>query len=335
MKVVVTGATGNLGTSTIAALAHEPAISEIVGVARRKPDIHVEKCTFVAADIVHADLDTLFRGASAVVHLAWLIQPLRDPRLLESVNVGGTRRVLDAAQRTGARAVIVASSVGAYAPGPKDTTVDESWPTQGIPSSLYSRQKVQVERLLDLFEIENPALRVIRMRPALVFKAQAASEIRRLFVGPWLPKFLLHPARVPFVPDVDRLRFQCIHSSDVGRAFARAVLSEARGGINLATDPVLDPEILAATLRAPRLRIHPGLVRSAVHAAWHLRLTPIDRGWVDIALGVPLMNTDKARRELGFVPELSATDTLLELMHAMSRGTGFATPPLEPRGSSA
>jgi uncharacterized protein YbjT (DUF2867 family) len=37
MKVVVTGATGNVGTSTVQALSESPEIDEIVGLARRKP----------------------------------------------------------------------------------------------------------------------------------------------------------------------------------------------------------------------------------------------------------------------------------------------------------
>lgn len=64
-------------------------------------------------------------------------------------------------------------------PGPKDRLVDESWPTNGIQSSFYSRHKVAVERELDRVERDDPEIRVVRMRPGLILKAQAATEIRR------------------------------------------------------------------------------------------------------------------------------------------------------------
>ena len=80
-------------------------------------------------------------------------------------------------------ALVYASSVGAYSPGPKDRRVDESWPTAGIESSFYSRHKAEVERLLDRFERETPSVRVVRLRPALIFKREAASGIRRLFAA--------------------------------------------------------------------------------------------------------------------------------------------------------
>ena len=75
------------------------------------------------------------------------------------------------------------------------------------------------------------------MRPGLIFKAQAATEIQRLFAGPFLPGAVLRPGLIPFVPDTPRLRFQAVHSLDVGDAYRRAVLSDARGAFNLAADP--------------------------------------------------------------------------------------------------
>src|SRR5205807_1237182 len=141
--------------------------------------------------------------------------------------------------------------------GPKDRLVDETWPTQGVPSSFYSRHKVEVERLLDRLEKEHPELRVVRMRPALIFKAQAATEIRRLFAGPLLPSRLVRPELISFVPDTAGLRFQAVHSLDVGQAFRRALLSDVSGPFNLAADPPLGPPELGALLNARRLRVPP------------------------------------------------------------------------------
>src|ERR1700733_8540007 len=181
MRVVVIGATGNVGTSVLESLEAEPRVQEIVAVARRAPDRAFARTSFQAADIAVSDLVPVLRGADAVVHLAWLIQPGRTESITHRVNVVGSERVFRAAVEAKVPALVYASSVGAYSPGPKDRLVDESWPTEGIGSSFYSRHKVAVEHLLDRLESEHPELRVVRMRPGLIFKARAATEIRRLF----------------------------------------------------------------------------------------------------------------------------------------------------------
>src|SRR5919112_6754416 len=174
MRVVVVGATGNVGTSVLHALAREPAVDSIVGVARRLPAMSFPKTEGAQADIRTDDLVPLFRGADAVVHLAWLIQPSRDEAELRSVNVDGSARVFRAAGEAGVGALVYASSIGAYSPGPKDRAVDESWPTEGIETSFYSVHKAEVERLLDRFEQDFPDVRAVRFRPGLIFKAEAA-----------------------------------------------------------------------------------------------------------------------------------------------------------------
>src|SRR5918994_6318341 len=197
MRVAVTGATGNVGTSLLQALGADPSVDEIVGVARRVPADPWPKVQWRQADVVTADLVPLLRGADAVVHLAWLIQPSRDRAVTRAVNVDGSARVFRAVADAGVGALVYASSVGAYSPGPKDRRVDESWPTDGISSSFYSRHKVLVERLLDRFEREVDGTRVVRLRPGLIFKGEAATEVRRLFAGPFLPGFVVDRRLIP------------------------------------------------------------------------------------------------------------------------------------------
>src|SRR5215211_7693006 len=298
MRVVITGATGNVGTSVLRALAEEDRVDSILGLARRLPESDAPKTEFATAEIVDDDLVPHFRGADVVVHLAWLIQPSRDTRVTRRANVDGSARVIEAVREAGVPSLVYASSVGAYSSGPKDRRVDESWPTNGIPSSFYSRQKAEVERLLDRFEAESPDTRVVRLRPGLIFKGGAASGIRRLFVGPFLPSPLLHPALIPVVPKVDRLRFQAVHSLDVGRAYALAVTSDAHGPFNVAAEPVLDPEELGRLLSARPVPVSPRVLRGAVTASWKLRLQPTPPGWLDMALQVPLMDVSRAHAEL-------------------------------------
>src|SRR3954466_5319298 len=333
MRVVVIGATGNAGTSLLEALAREHRVDEVVGVARRAPEARLEKVTWQKADISdpHTDLAAVMRGADCVVHLAWLIQPSRDESITHATNVEGSQRVFDAVAAAGVPALVYASSVGAYAPGPKDRAVDESWPTTGIQSSFYSRHKAAVERILDSFEAAHPDVRTVRLRPGLIFKRAAATGIRRLFAGPFLPSPLVRPELVKLIPRHPRLVFQAVHSLDVGEAYRLAVVrDEARGAYNVAADPVLDSAELAGTLDARPIPVPAKLLRAGADVTWRLRLQPTSPGWVDMGLGVPVMDTTRARTELGWKPARTAPQAPLELLDGMGDGAGAPPPPLDP-----
>jgi UDP-glucose 4-epimerase len=328
MRVAIIGATGNAGTSLLESLETEHDVDEVVAVARRAPERTWARTGFVSADVARDDLEPVLRGMDAVVHLAWLIQPGRDESITHRANVVGSERVFDATVRASVPALVYASSVGAYSPGPKDRAVDESWPTDGIGSSSYSRHKVAVERILDRLEREHPQLRVVRMRPGLIFKAQAASEIRRLFAGPFLPRAAVNPRLIPFVPDVARLRFQAVNSRDVGDAYRRAILRDARGAFNLAADPPIGAAELAEVVRARRVKLPGAVLRASAAATYALRLQPTEPGWVDMALAVPMMDASRARSELGWEPRYGSLESLRELLDGVRRGSDEATPPL-------
>jgi len=333
VRVVVTGASGNVGTSLLEALAGDPAIDSAVGVARRRPQLELPKTEWATADVAESDLVRLFRGADAIVHLAWLIQPSRDRNLLWRVNVMGSTRVFRAAAEARVPAVVHASSVGAYSPGPKDRPVDESWPTNGVATNAYSRQKVEVERRLDRFEREHPEIRLVRLRPALIFKRESATEQRRLLAGPFVPGSLLRPGLIPFVPEIPGLAFQAVHSYDVGDAYRLAVVQDVQGTFNIAAPPVLDMTSIAHRLHARTFRLPPRAARGLASLAYRARLTPLPPDWLDMGLAAPLLDTKRAREELGWTPRHSGEDAIADLLAGLRDGAGLETPPLAPRTS--
>jgi nucleoside-diphosphate-sugar epimerase len=331
MRVVVIGASGNIGTSVLRALTGDRGVDSILAVARRSPpDASAAHVQWRERDVVHDDLCPDLDGADAVVCLAWAIQPSRDLDRLAATNIEGSRRVFEAAAAANVPSLLYASSVGAYSPGPKDRAVDETWPTAGIQTSFYSRHKAEVERILDAFESHHPQMRVVRMRPGLVFQRNAASEIRRLFAGPFIPSPLVRPSLIPVVPKHPRLRFQAVHSIDVGDAFVRAIHKPVRGAFNLATEPVLDGETLGRLLHARPVPVRARILRRAADLMWRLRLSPTPPGWADLALGVPIMDTRRARAELGWTPEHSSGAALLELLDGIRTSAGARTPTLDP-----
>jgi nucleoside-diphosphate-sugar epimerase len=332
MRVVVVGATGNVGTSVLSALEADASVESVLGLARRLPDAQAaSKVGWARADIVADDLRGHFDGADVVVHLAWAIQPSRDEAKLRAINVGGSSRVFAAVEEAAVPALVYASSVGAYSPGPKDRRVDESWPTGGISTSFYSRHKAETERMLDRFEREHPDIRVVRLRPALIFKREAASGIRRLFAGPLLPSPLVRPGLLPVLPFPRGLRLQAVHSLDVAEAYRLAVTNpEARGAYNVAAEPVIDAGSIGEVLGSRVVPVPGLLARVGLTAAWRLHLVPAEPALLDLALQLPLLDTTRIRTELGWSPTVSSFDALREVLEGMADGAGAATAPLAP-----
>ena len=342
MKVVVTGASGNAGTGVLRALRAASDVSQVVGIARRiprrTPQAPYDIYGWVSVDVgARAEADTVrtlanaFNGADAVVHLAWAIQPNHKRERLRRTNVLGTRRVLAAAQQAGVGHVVVASSVGAYSPAHDDEQHGEDWPVKGIPTSDYSVDKADVERVLDDHERAHPELLITRLRPALVFQRDAGSELMRYFVGPLLPPAVLN-GRVPVLPWPAGLRLQAVHADDLGEAYLAAVRRRPGGAINIAAaDTLRAPQVADVLARGRWREIPRPPVRAAVTAGWSTRAIPVGGGWLDMGTYAPLMSTERAREALGWTASITAADALAQLVDGMAAGAGTVSPPLRPR----
>jgi UDP-glucose 4-epimerase len=328
MRVVVTGATGNVGSSVVAALSSDDRVESVIGVARRLPEARLPKVEWRKADIRRSQLGPIFTGAHAVIHLAWLIQPSKKPEVLASVNVHGSRRVFEAAAASGVDTLVHASSVGVYSPATRREPVDESWPTHGIHSCSYSRDKASAERILDEMEVEHPHLRVVRLRPGLVFKRSAGAEVTRYFLGDWIPRRLI-PSRLRVVPLPSGLALQAVHSHDLASAYLAAVMNgHARGAYNVAAEPVITARAVREALGVRTIEVPPAAIRAGMSAAWHVGLQPTDPGWLDMAMQSPVMRCSHARHELGWAPHYSSIDALADILSGVRDQTSLATPVL-------
>lgn len=331
MRVVITGATGNVGTSIIEALGDEERVSSILGLARRVPESSPAKTTWASTDVATDDLAPHLEGADVVVHLSWVFQPTHQPLRTWHNNVLGSIRVFDAVAAAGVPALVYASSVGAYAPGPQTDPVDESWPTHALPTAAYGREKSYLERVLDSFEHDHPDIRLVRMRPGFIFKRTSAAAQRRLFAGPLLPGILARPHLIPVVPDLPGLRLQALHAEDAADAYRRAIVSDVRGAFNVAAEPVLDAGTLAELLDAKVVSAPAKVVRTAVAAAWRLHAIPASPHLVDLALSLPVMDTARARDELGWQARHSSQDAIRDFLDGLQSGAGGDTPTLDAR----
>jgi len=331
VRIVITGASGNVGTALLRRLSGSG--HSLVGVTRRTPP---SVPPYDAVDWVNLDLGDpdafarltpVLRGADAVVHLAWLIQPTHDRQLLQRANQGGARAVFTAVAAAGVPHLVHMSSVGTYAPAPFGTLVDESWPATGVPTSSYSVDKAACEAMLDSLRVDT----IARVRPGLVFQPDAASEISRYFIGYLVPVSLIRPLVMKAVPWPPDLAFQCVHADDLADGLARIIEQRAGGAFNFADDPPIDRSEYRRIFGGVGPGVPTRFVRPVVTASWHARLQPIDAGWIDLAKDIPLMKTDRARTELGWSPAHSSGETLREFVEALGNREGHAGPKLYPR----
>jgi UDP-glucose 4-epimerase len=347
MRLVITGATGNVGTAVLRRIAADrestPDPIDVVGIARRLPDESAapyDTATWVTCDIGEsATIGTLIetmRGADAVLHLAWQITPPHDEPAMRRTNVHGSRQVATATVSAGVPHLVHQSSVGAYSPGPHARRVDESWPRDGVETSTYSRHKATAERHLDTVEQENPDLVVTRVRPSLIFQKDAGSEVGRYFLNPVLAAAAspLLKLKTPVLPVPARLRLQAVHADDVADALLRMIRQRIAGAFNLAAEPVVRAVDLAQLLGARLVDTSPAIVRRATGLSFRSRLQHTEAGWFDLAMSAPLLDTARARDVLQWMPSVDAKDAINEILAGMAQGEGAKSPPMEPRGEA-
>ncbi|PWD49702.1 epimerase [Serinibacter arcticus] len=337
-RIAVVGASGNVGTALLRALHTDPEVDHVLGVSRRRPSgSPYDEAEWLTCDVAEPDgreavraLTQAFAGYDTVVHLVWAIQPNTRRDVVRRTNVEGTRRVTGAAVAAGVPQVVVASSVAAYSPSPGPTPRTETFATAGVRTSHYSVDKAAQERLLDELAAAHPDVAVARMRTSLVFQRDAGAEIARLFVGPVAPLRALLSRPLPVLPLPRGLRLQATHADDVAAAYAVVVRHRASGAFNVAADPVLTGHDLADLLGSGRLvELAPALVRAAVDLGWRTRAVAADPGWLDMAMNAPILDTTRIR-SLGWSPQRTAGEAMLDVVAGMRERTGTGSPALRP-----
>lgn len=341
MRIVIVGASGNLGTALLDRVRRERADLDVVAVARRipAPQPPYDRPTWQAVDVTAENaagrLAEVLHGADAVVNLVWGFQPARDPDRLAAVGIGGLTAVLAAVREAAVPHLVHVSSVGTYRAGPTGPSgkqrVDESWPTDGIPTSVYSQQKAAAERLLDRAELERSGaeLTITRMRPGLVLQRAAGSSLLRYGAPALLPSWA--PSLLPVLPIGRSFCVPVVHAADVAAALLAAVDRRVAGPFNLAAEPPVTGTDIARRLRAFSVDLPPSVISAAARAAFAARLSRIDAGWIDLAFAVPLLDTTRAREVLGWVPEHGSLEALEETLAGVRAAAETASPVLRRR----
>lgn len=333
--IVVTGATGNVGTALLRRLALTPD-RHVIGLARRFPPLDSEPyrhADWVSCDLGDpgevARLTAVLADADAVVHLAWAIHPRRDDPPMWRTNVAGTRHLLRAVARANVPRLVVGSSAGVYSDAPRWSRVSEGWPRDGITGSAYSRGKVWLEHHLDSFTRRHPDIAVTRLRPCVILQHEAAGEFARRLLGDLIPGGWVGKPWLP-LPLWPRLRLQAVHADDVAAAVVAALDRDVTGAFNLAAEPVLRARDLAAAVGGHRIPVPKTVTSTGLDLAWRLGLHPLHPGWLELADHTALVDTTRARTELEWAPAHDAAETVAGLVAGLREHAGTSSAALAP-----
>jgi nucleoside-diphosphate-sugar epimerase len=323
LTVAVTGPTGTFGFGLIPLLQTDRRVERIVGIARRPfdPAAHGwSKMEYRRGDVRDPDaLREAFAEADVVVHLAFMITGTASRQTIRAINVEGTLAAFSAAAAAQAKRFVYASSVAAYGFHPDNPIgMTEDWPIRPAARLFYAQEKAELERLLGDQAQEHPELGLYLLRPPIVLGPHAVgakdvlpdtvvAAARRMLA---LAKRLPVPIPVP-APD---LPMQFIHEDDVGQALLACVVGAGPpGAYNIAADGVLTMADVVRELGLTPVPIPAALASSAARAAATmppLPFLPPAAEWVEAAAHPAIMDTAKAKRELGWRPKFTALETL-------------------------
>jgi nucleoside-diphosphate-sugar epimerase len=215
VKVLLTGALGNIGLATLETLTKEGhgvvAFDLESRRARNLASGFDGRARFVWGDITNSEsLRDALEGVDAVIHLAAIIPPYADraPELARRVNLDATRDLIAQMEASPtAKRLVFASSQGIFG-DVQDREPPLRVDTPVSPTDEYGRQKVECEQAIRQSGLRWSILRLAAVTP-LQIQAQDPSIM------------------FEFSPDA---RFEFLHPADAGTAFARAVGCEASIG---------------------------------------------------------------------------------------------------------
>jgi nucleoside-diphosphate-sugar epimerase len=319
LTVAVTGPTGTFGFGLIPLLQADDRISRIIGIARRPFDPNEHgwtKMEYRRGDVRDPEaLREAFADADVVVHLAFLIVG-GNKKTTRAINVEGTLNVFQAAAAAGAERFVYASSVAAYGfhqDNPIGLT--EDWPVRPAARLFYAQEKAELEHLLAEQTEKHPELALYLLRPPVVLGPHTLGA-KDILPGPLAPlgrrlsgRLPRSPVPIPaLVPDIP---LQFVHEDDVGRALLQCIVAAGPpGAYNIAGDGVVSTVDVAREFGLLPVAVPAGPVQTAARAFTRLPFLPSVAEWVEAVSQPAIMDTDKARTELGWEPQFTGLEAL-------------------------
>jgi nucleoside-diphosphate-sugar epimerase len=318
LTVAVTGTTGTFGLALIPLLQEDDQVARVIGIARRPFDPAERgwtKMEYRRGDVREADaLRASFDGADVVVHLAFLILSGGKEKT-RAINVEGTLNAFRAAAEAGAKRFVYASSIAAYG-FHQDNPIgmSEDWATRPADLLFYAQEKAELEHLLQQEAARHPQTALYLLRPPIVLGPDAvgAKVAIPTVLAPFVRGMGAALRRLPGLPAlVPDLPLQLIHQDDVAEALRLCVLGAgAPGAYNIAADDVITGVDVARELGLRPVRVPGRPVAAVARAIAKLPYLPSGAQWVEAMSHPAIMDTTRAKNELGWRPRHTAIESL-------------------------
>jgi UDP-glucose 4-epimerase len=305
MRIVMTGVSSYLAQVLLPLLEADPDTKEIIGVDLKAPGPEFKKVRFVRRDVRDSSLFQDFASADTLIHLAFIVMPLRDMAEANSINIQGSINSFEAAAKAGLRKIVQASSIAAYGAWPDNPElITEDVPVRGMPDFYYSWTKAEVEKYLDKFEKDHPEIIITRLRPCI-------------FVGPKINNIFRDIATQRFFFRFSGLetRFQLVWDEDVAQAFYKVTKEDFPGAFNIAGDNPLDVNEIPQLIGLRAIRIPFSWAKSLAKVGWALHLSKmLSPGWLDVTQFPIIVDCSKAKTILGWKPKYDTAGAMLKLL---------------------
>ena len=327
LTVAVTGPTGTLGSGLMPLLEADDRVAHVTGIARRPFDpagYGWTKTKYRRGDVRDPEvLREAFRQADVVVHLAFQVTGAASGETIRSVNIDGTLNAFDAAAAAGVRRFVYASSVAAYG-FHRDNPIGmtEDWPVRPAKRLFYAREKAILEELLRARASRPGSPALYLLRPCIVLGPHAVGgkSLPRGPLGALARAPVRWAGRIPFPVPAPELPVQLVHEADVGQALLQCVAAAGPpGAYNIAADGVITVGTVARELGMHPLPIPGRLVQTAARALAVLPFLPSAAQWVEAASHPAIMDTARAKKELGWVPRFTALEVVRDTLRHGSR----------------
>lgn len=296
MRIVVTGASGDVGTALLRRLITEPWVDTIVAVSRSPLRVSDPRIETVALDLATDPVEPVFAGADAVVHCAFVVEEPRDKAAARRVNVDGSARVLRAADAAGVPVCVMTSSVNVYGPRGGPEIVDESQPIGAGPEHYYLHHKAEMEEDIRAWRRDSDGrMAVPVLRPTFVFGPDTDNSGLRSM-----------RARVVAYPRPRHSSYQYLHQDDLADAYVRVIRGRVDGEFNVGTEDAVTIAELCRMNRSVCLPLSLGAARRLADLAFRLRLLPYSGHWV--TPGEPVTTSRRLREATGWRPGRTSRD---------------------------